>query len=169
MLLMIMIFYFSSQEASASTETSTSLGRGIILVKASILGEELSTDEIERQALLIDHVVRKTAHATEYMMLGMFVSLGMAKSAIYSLGGGDIEAEKLEKPNKTAGYKKLKLYLISLAIAVLYASSDEFHQYFVPGRSAQITDVMIDSAGALAGVVIYYLASLKIKFLDCDL
>ncbi len=37
----------------------------------------------------------------------------------------------------------------SLLVAVLYAISDEVHQLFVPGRQATLTDVAIDTAGAL--------------------
>ena len=36
------------------------------------------------------------------------------------------------------------------------ACTDEFHQYFVPGRSAEFKDVCIDTAGALAGLMILY-------------
>ncbi|HJA34824.1 MAG TPA: VanZ family protein [Candidatus Mediterraneibacter merdigallinarum] len=38
--------------------------------------------------------------------------------------------------------------------AALYAATDEVHQLFVPGRSGQISDVILDSAGALAGVLV---------------
>ena len=44
--------------------------------------------------------------------------------------------------------------LIPWGIAALYAAADEFHQLFVPGRSGQVSDVMLDSAGALAGLLI---------------
>ena len=37
---------------------------------------------------------------------------------------------------------------------VAYAMTDEIHQLFVPGRSCQVTDVLIDSAGVLFGSVI---------------
>ena len=40
---------------------------------------------------------------------------------------------------------------------ILYAASDEFHQLFVPGRSGQITDVLIDSGGLLAGILLVVL------------
>lgn len=40
-------------------------------------------------------------------------------------------------------------------LAVLYAISDEIHQSFVPGRSPLVTDVAIDSIGALLGIFIY--------------
>jgi VanZ family protein len=38
--------------------------------------------------------------------------------------------------------------------ATVYAATDEFHQLFVPGRTARVTDVMIDAAGAAAGIAI---------------
>jgi len=37
---------------------------------------------------------------------------------------------------------------------MLYAITDEFHQYFVPGRSAEIRDVLIDSSGAFIGILL---------------
>jgi len=42
----------------------------------------------------------------------------------------------------------------SLLICMLYASSDEFHQLFVPGRAGRVTDVLIDSFGALTGIIV---------------
>jgi len=36
-----------------------------------------------------------------------------------------------------------------------YAVSDEFHQYFVPGRGPRWGDVMLDSFGAALGIIIY--------------
>ena len=35
-----------------------------------------------------------------------------------------------------------------LTFVIIFAISDEFHQSFVPGRTSQLLDVMIDSAGA---------------------
>jgi len=35
--------------------------------------------------------------------------------------------------------------------------SDEFHQFFVPGRAGQLKDVLIDSTGATVGIGIYLL------------
>lgn len=37
-------------------------------------------------------------------------------------------------------------------LCVLYAASDELHQYFVPGRAALVGDVVIDALGILPGV-----------------
>lgn len=77
-------------------------------------------------------IVRKTAHFCEYALLG---SLLAATCLSF--------------------YKSNKLtFIISLISGVLYAVSDEIHQYFVPGRSCQISDMLLDSSGVLFGTVI---------------
>lgn len=38
---------------------------------------------------------------------------------------------------------------VALALCVLYAMTDEAHQYFVPGRGPSLYDVALDSCGAL--------------------
>ena len=45
--------------------------------------------------------------------------------------------------------------------AVIYAGSDEVHQYFVGGRHGCMSDVLIDSAGAVTAAVLTALASNK--------
>ncbi|MBI3046680.1 MAG: VanZ family protein [Acidobacteria bacterium] len=40
---------------------------------------------------------------------------------------------------------------VAIAIAVAYAASDEFHQTFVPGRSADLNDLIADTVGVFAG------------------
>lgn len=42
---------------------------------------------------------------------------------------------------------------MAMAIAVAYGVSDEFHQAFVPGRSAEVRDLVADAAGALIGTI----------------
>lgn len=46
----------------------------------------------------------------------------------------------------------------SLIIGIFYATSDEIHQCFIPGRGPQITDVIIDSMGVLLGILLVILA-----------
>lgn len=48
-----------------------------------------------------------------------------------------------------------KAHLISLALTVICAVGDEIHQFFVPGRAFQLSDILIDSIGAIIGVVAY--------------
>ena len=45
-------------------------------------------------------------------------------------------------------------YIAALGFAFCYASTDEFHQLFIPGRSGQFTDVCIDTAGAAIGLLL---------------
>lgn len=42
---------------------------------------------------------------------------------------------------------------LAVVIATLFGVSDEIHQYFVPGRAADVFDVVADGVGALVGAV----------------
>lgn len=42
----------------------------------------------------------------------------------------------------------------ALVLTALYGVSDEIHQFFVPGRHARAADVLFDSAGALAMILL---------------
>ena len=54
-----------------------------------------------------------------------------------------------------------KIYIISLIFCLLYAFSDEIHQLYVIGRSAQVMDVCIDFCGSIIGsilfIMVYYI------------
>lgn len=52
-------------------------------------------------------------------------------------------------------YRTLKItsknpQTLAVLIAIVYAITDEMHQYFVPGRISSVFDVSIDSFGAIA-------------------
>ena len=53
----------------------------------------------------------------------------------------------------------LKLAILALFLAIAYALSDEWHQSFVPGRSATLSDVMVDASGALIGLLLIWFGS----------
>lgn len=78
-------------------------------------------------------IIRKCAHVSEFFILGILVI------------------------NLISKYNVKHIYLISFIICVLYASSDEFHQLFVPGRSGQVTDVLIDLIGVVLGLLFVFL------------
>lgn len=80
-------------------------------------------------------VVRKCAHFTEYMVLGVLVTHAF-----------DIE-----------GRRTFDRLLPTVVFLLLIPSIDETIQLFVPGRAGMITDVMIDCCGAATGVVLRYL------------
>ena len=49
---------------------------------------------------------------------------------------------------------------ISLAIILsfTYGLLDEFHQYFVPGRTSSFSDVLLDSIGIFFAFIIYFIS-----------
>jgi VanZ family protein len=56
------------------------------------------------------------------------------------------------------GYPTRQVWQVALVV-MLYGILDEFHQYFVPGRSADVYDVLADAIGGLLGVwAMYWLA-----------
>lgn len=55
---------------------------------------------------------------------------------------------------------------LTLLVAVLYAATDEIHQYFIPGRDATTGDWLADSSGILIFTLIYYFITRKYKILQ---
>lgn len=84
--------------------------------------------------------VRKGAHLTEYALLGLFIWRALRQPV----------------PGDTRKWSWRQMRL-AWGLAVIYAASDEFHQYFVPSREARVTDVGIDACGALIGLVLLWL------------
>ena len=78
-----------------------------------------------------EHIVRKLAHYSIYTLLGFLASLTVGRRRLFS--------------KKSLGV---------LLFCFLYACSDEIHQIFVPGRAGMFTDVLIDTSGALTGMLI---------------
>ena len=75
-------------------------------------------------------LVRKAAHMSEYAVLAILLGLTIRE------------------------YKKEPWLLLALAATAAYAATDEFHQLFVPGRSGQLKDVLIDTAGGAIGLAL---------------
>jgi VanZ family protein len=88
----------------------------------------------------VNHVIRKSAHFTEYAILGFWCSL-----AIY---------RQSPKAYLTKGV------ILATLICGLYAISDEGHQVFVPNRTPAVKDVLIDSIGAAFAIYVLYRTSL---------
>lgn len=82
-------------------------------------------------------LVRKSAHFLAYAVLG-----GMFCWVLQGYG-----------------LQMHKAIVISLALAAVYAISDEVHQTFIAGRSGEVGDVLIDTLGALAGIGVVVVAS----------
>ena len=126
----IIIFRFSSEQSEKSDKTSGRVVNAIIELNPKT--RNLSQEEKEKKKEEIVVPVRKTAHFTVYTSLGIWLYLC---------------AKTFEGKNKNK-------ILISIALAFLYACSDEIHQVFVPGRSGDLRDVCIDTCGAMFGILI---------------
>ncbi len=50
----------------------------------------------------------------------------------------------------------------SIIFSSLYALSDEIHQYFVPGRSCDPVDLLVDIVGILLGIILIYFVKKKL-------
>lgn len=123
----IIIFSFSLQPADTSSQLSSGFGRWLIEVFAPNLIEKLEMMPAEQLSHL-HFLLRKCAHFTEYLVLGVFVMLSLKQIKVHCKA------------------------LVGLIICTLVASVDETIQLFVNGRSGQISDVLLDSAGAMVGL-----------------
>ena len=132
---MAVIFLYSARPADISTQDSHLIGN-LVADVAQRIGQEDWTDQEQLMFVeSIDFYVRKAAHMTEYAVLG-----GLLMGCLQSFG--------LSMP---------RLWRYALMAGVLYAASDELHQYFVPGRACQMRDVVIDGIGVGLGVVVFLL------------
>ncbi len=87
----------------------------------------------ENYQLILHLMIRKSAHFFAYAILAMLI--------FYA-------------------YKGKRAIFTTLTICLLYAISDEVHQLFIPGRSGDIRDVLIDLTGALFGIIVIKLIKL---------
>ena len=71
-----------------------------------------------------DLVLRKTAHAAEFAVLGLLLA-------------------------RAIGHE-----LPALILGIAYAVTDELHQAFVPGRLGSVWDLLLDSVGVALGVLL---------------
>lgn len=136
------IFYLSSQTSEVSSETSGSFIETVLRIfypgfdSLSVFRKEEIIDSLQFAA-------RKAAHSSVYGILGVFSFLTFVS------------------------YRSIAYYariFISLAVCLMWAVSDEIHQLFVPGRSCEVRDVLIDFGGSLLAVVVLALFLRCIKF-----
>ena len=78
----------------------------------------------------LNRIVRKLAHLTEFTILG---------SVLYTI---------------LCRYITYGTVIKTIGLGMLIASLDEFIQLFSPGRSSQISDVLIDTVGVVIGILV---------------
>lgn len=124
-----MIFCFSAQNGAASGQLSGGITEKVVEV---VEPDYDSLPEPEQQTLFdaVQFAVRKSAHFSEYALLGFLLRLLCASYALRRGG------------------------LVAWLCGTGYAATDELHQWFVAARSAMWQDVCLDSSGVLAGVLL---------------
>ena len=129
--IMAIIFHFSSQTALESTGVSNSFSEKIIRILQPVT--KITEEEIPSAVEAMDGMIRVVAHYSVFLLLGTTCYL----------------AAYFTKRNQHI-YKSL----YSVGICTAYALLDEIHQFFVPGRSFQLSDILTDTAGIITGTAI---------------
>lgn len=144
---MLCIFKLSSTNSTSSNGKSADI-ISIFIEDAlnttnsiGITNSHPSSEKIAHFSSLINAPMRKVMHATVYFILANLSMIAL---------------------NRFFDHKSyIKSIIITLLLCILFAASDEIHQLFVPGRSGKLMDVIIDSFGAVTGILYnstYYLA-----------
>lgn len=144
--LYVVIFLFSAQNGETSSGISMSASKKGVWLLDFLTGGSLTAEKLAELVMAIEHPLRKMAHFAEYAVMGILVF-----RILYC---------HMEK-----GARR---YFAAVLWVFLSAAADEIHQYFVPGRWASVTDVLLDTCGGAAGAflclsVLYLSEKRKIK------
>lgn len=129
---MVFIFVMSAQPAKQSAQLSGGLVTEVVEIIYPNF-EELSETKQTTVTYNTTFIVRKAAHFSEYFILGVLCFM---------------------IANTYRNYKFAVRTLSAVIFCVLYAVSDEIHQYFVAGRACRFLDICIDTAGSIFAVVL---------------
>ena len=103
-----------------------------IILAGIFIGSEQPA--VRRAPRMIEFLIAKVSHLLEFAALGVALTRAIAPP---------------EEP------KPGRAIAIAVAASALFAVSDEYHQAFIPGRTATVRDVVIDLIGAIVGVTGY--------------
>ena len=131
LLIFQMLFIFAM--SSFGSDSSNAQSSQVIQILHQVF-PSLSSHTSGLDASALAFIVRKTAHFTEYAILGLLFSFFYRQIL----------------PQKNG----LRLFVLAILSSFLYACTDEIHQLFVPGRSGQFTDVLVDTLGAFCGCLL---------------
>lgn len=133
---MALIFCLSNQPANASQELSNGFVDSFLDM---FIPDFYNMSKSEQLSLLsrVSFIIRKSAHATIYLVLAIFARSYL----VYT------------------DFNRSRKNIIAFAICFLYSVSDEVHQYFIVGRSCEFRDVIIDVSGAAFGLIIFWALS----------
>lgn len=138
------IWFIFSNSMAVATVSSSSSGR--VLAWMRIILRHLGHPGLADRLTM--HIVRKLAHFCEYTLEGFLLMLCMR---VYTR-------------------RYVRHISVPMLGGVLTAMADETIQIYSPGRSSQVTDVWLDSAGVLAGILIalVFMALCRMLFHRCN-
>ncbi|MCQ2431354.1 MAG: VanZ family protein [Clostridia bacterium] len=145
-LVFIMIFVFSAQPAEESSQISDSIVDSVIDTVEKVV--ETVTEETQDPETLhhtLSFIVRKTAHATEFGMLG-FTLAGYAAAQ-----------------RSVSGISRRRDYPLCVAVGAVCGILDECHQFFSEGRAPRAADALIDTSGCIIGVCLMFLVTVIVR------
>lgn len=137
---MVAIFVFSAQNSEQSGMQSGRVTEFIV----KILRPDFFELALEEQQALIEAyqgIIRTLAHACIFAALG-FCSGGFAN---------------------TYNTVFAKRFIFTLVFCIFYAITDEIHQIFTPGRAFQVFDILVDTLGAIIGILAITLLCMIIR------
>lgn len=134
--LYVVIFFFSAQNGEDSGAISTSASQKGIWLLNFLTGGKLEPERLAELVLAFEHPLRKMAHFAEYALMGMLVF-----RILYCY---------MERG--------IRRYALAVLWVLFSAVVDEIHQYFVPGRWASVSDVLLDTCGGAVGAALCMLA-----------
>jgi len=123
-LIWMLLIFIGSTDLMSAEQTSRIIGPFLRWIKPDISAQAIAQVQL---------IVRKSAHVTEYAILAALLWRALRLGTMWRLK------------------MSISFVLVSVSCA-LFAVSDEFHQSFVPSRTASPQDVMIDICGALLGL-----------------
>lgn len=126
-----LIFRFSAQDGGESGSLSRMISEKCVEFANWLSGSGWNAAREAELAEWLEYPLRKLAHFSEYACMGILV---------YTLWSQWIARRK-------------PLCALTVVWVFLSASGDEFHQYFVPGRCASFTDVLLDTCGGASGML----------------
>lgn len=131
-LVWMVVIFVGSTDLGSSQRTSRFIGPVLRWFKPDVSDETIRT---------VQAVIRKSGHVTEYAILAIVVWWARRKAV------GTVPL--------LSNWNWRESWLI-VAFCAFYAVTDELHQSFVSTRQGQPLDVMIDSLGALAGMLLIW-------------
>jgi VanZ family protein len=132
-LIWLCVIFVGSTDVLSAEQTSRFLEPFLRWLKPDISSETFAQ---------IHFFVRKLGHTSEYALLAIFLWRALRRGANLRV-------------------KMSILVVVVWFVCAIFAATDEFHQSFIPSRTASPSDVMVDICGALVGLGICVMFALR--------